>query len=698
MSKKQKIIDSVCTYCGVGCDVAAVVEEGELKKLYAKEGGKVSRGKLCIKGKEGWKYLYSPLRIKEARVKKSFFEANKKLFASKEPLTSKANSDYFTLSYEEAYDAVAAKLIEITSKYKNEAVAGIGGARTSCESGYAFQRFLRKVIGSPHIDNCARVCHSPSLAGLRRTVGEGAATNPFDDILKAEFLLVIGSNTTEAHPIVANRVVDAVNAGTTLAVIDVREIQLSKKANFQLTIPYEANLLVLNMMAFVILKEKLYDKEFVKKRVSGFEEYKASIYADAYANPDFFASVKGYENLAVKIKEVARTYAKSRSMILWGLGVTEHLDGSAAVSAIANLALLTANVGKEGAGLMPLRGQNNVQGACDMGCLPYFAPDYGSLEVEGLKTPDILEAAANKEIRALYNIGEDLSHIHANLNRVQKSLQAFEMIVVHEVIEADMTGIADVVFGVKSAYEKKGVYANAERRLHLSNPLIESDLPDDWEILNELTKRIKPSLSFASQEELWDEARGSISRYEGASYERLSQNNDGLQWPVTIEGDTPRLHEKKFRTADGIAKLFYQGYELRGHVAQLLRGENGGYWLTSGRIIAHYNNASQTRVVDKLLLSCCEDVLLVSHDDAKKLDMTQAAVLRSQYGESAPLKLKESKTIKKGTLYTTFHFKESKINYLFGDEGDEITKTPRFKALKVEIVQSADIIKPKNGT
>jgi formate dehydrogenase major subunit len=686
LHKNQKIIDSVCTYCGVGCDIAALVEDGEVKKVYAKEGGKVSRGKLCIKGKEGWRYLYSPLRIKEARVKKSFFEANQALFVGKKMQVCTANENYFVLSYEDAYDAVAAKLKEVKKLHGSHAIAGIGGARTSCESSYALQRFLRQVIGSPHIDNCARVCHSPSLAGLRRTVGEGAATNPFDDILKAEFLLVIGSNTTEAHPIVSNRVIDAVNAGTTLAVVDVREIQLSKKANFQLTIPYEANLLVLNMMAHVILKEKLYDKEFLKKRVSGFEAYKEQILSDEYANPEFFAGVKGYENLVLKIKEVARSYAKSRSMILWGLGVTEHLDGSAAVSAIANLALLTGNIGKPSAGLMPLRGQNNVQGTCDMGCLPYFNPDYQVPKEIGLKTQDMVEAAIQGSMKVFYNVGEDLTHIHANLSKLHKGLENLEMIVTHEVIEADMTSKADVVFGVKSAYEKKGIYTNAERRVHLSRPLVECDLPDDWEVINEITKRLDDSLVFGSQDELWDEARSVVKRYEGATYERLSKNNDGLQWPVGLDADTPMLHETKFRTADGIAKFFYQKYKLRGHVEELI-GAQSSYWLTTGRIISHYNNASQTRSVEKLICAYGEDVLLVSHEDAKKLDMTKRVTLRSEYGKTSPLTPKESKTIKKGTLYTTFHFKESKINYIFGDEGDEITKTTRFKAVKVELLQ-----------
>lgn len=686
LHKKHTTINSVCTYCGVGCDIVAVVEDGEIKKVHARENGVVSRGKLCIKGKEGWKYVYSDRRIKEARVKKSFFEKNNELFKTKNPQTSSGDENYFVIPYAEAYDAVAAKLKEITKKYGAGAIAGVGGARTSCESSYSFQRFMRKVVGSPHIDNCARVCHSPSLAGLRRTIGEGAATNPFDDIFKTEFLLVIGSNTTEAHPIVANRVIEAANAGATLAVMDVREIQLTKKANFQLTIPYEANLLVLNMMAYVILKEKLYDKEFVKKRAADFDAYKAAILADEYANPEFFAKVAGYESLATKIKEVARTYAKSRSMILWGLGVTEHLDGSAAVSAIANLAIITGNIGKEGAGLMPLRGQNNVQGTCDMGCLPYYDPDYQVPSEIGLKTQDVLAAAMDGKMKALINIGEDISHIHANLNMVQNALECFDMIVTNEVIEADMTAKADVVFGVKSAYEKKGVYTNAERRLHLSHPIVQCGLPDDWEVLNELTKRLSPDLAFGSQDELWSEARSVISRYAGASYERLEANPDGLQWPVEIEADTPRLHEKKFRTPDGMAKPYYQKYNPRGHIAEMLNAESG-YWLTTGRTIAHYNNASQTRSVEKLVEAYDKDVLLVSHEDAKKLDMSKPVTLRSEYGESAPLMPKESKTIKKGTLYTTFHFRESRVNYLFGDEGDEITKTSRFKAVKVSLLQ-----------
>lgn len=685
---RSHFIDSVCTYCGVGCDIAAHVENGEIVKITAREGGRVSQGRLCIKGKEGHSFLTSDKRLKNHRVKKSFLEANKELFCAvlKGAAFGAQIDGYMECDFETATALAALKLGEIKGRYGADSIACIGGARSSCESAYTLQKFCRETIQSPHVDTCARVCHSPSLAGLKKTIGEGAATNPFDDILEAEFLLVIGSNTTEAHPIVANRILKAVQNGASLAVADVREIQLSKKANYKLTLPPEANLLFLNMMAYVIVSEKLYNKSFIEKRTKGWKEYKERILKDPFANPDLFKRLKGYENLAIAAKETARIYAKSRSTILWGLGVTEHIDGSKAVSAIANLAMMTGNIGKTGAGLMPLRGQNNVQGACDVGCLPYYAPDYSKPDREGLKTPEIVEAIERGEIKAIVNMGEDLTHIHANLNKVEPAIKKLEFLAVLEIVEASMTAKADILFAVKSAYEKSGVYVNAERRLHLSRPLVNSALPDDWEVMSALANRLGGKWGFADSKSVWDETRERVGRFREASYERLLQNNDGLQWPVGAE-DTPRLHINSFRTDDGLGVFAYNGYEKRGFVSALLDEQKPKLTLTTGRIIAQYNNARQTRLSPKLLSAYSEDVALISREDAKKLDLSKKAVLRSAYGESAPLSLKESKTIKKGTLFATFHFEESGINRLFGDEADTETKTPRFKAVEVEIFQ-----------
>ena len=686
------VVDTVCTYCGVGCDISFKLDDGQIVKAFAKKEGTVSKGKLCIKGRKGWEYLYSPYRIKKPRIKKSFIEKNRALFPEyiKRHLDTLIDfdKDFYEADFSLAYDITAWKLKQIVSKYSCDAVAGIGGARTNCESAYFFQKFIREYLGSPHIDNCARVCHSPSLKGMRTTIGEGAATNPFDDIYDAEFLIVIGSNTTEAHPIVSNRIIEAVRNKAKLAVFDVREIPLFKFADFKCVIPFEANLLVLNMMARVIIEEKLYNEKFLRERTKGFEELKEKILNDEFSNPDFFKNIKGYEYLSEKIREVARLYAKKRSMILWGLGITEHIDGSYSVMAITHLAMLTGNIGKKGAGLMPLRGQNNVQGACDMGCLPYYAPDYKTPEKIGLMTPDIIDAVLEGRIKAIYNIGEDIAHIHSNQNKVKKALENLEFLVVNEIFPTQITKYADVVFGVRSAYEKEGVYINAERRLHLSQPVLKSDLPDDWEVLREIVKRIGYEADYETSEDIWNEVREVANeRFSGADYSKLKKNRlRGLQWPVN-GSDTPVLHTDRFRTKDGYGRFVYKQWELRGMVKELLeKGYIEEFYLTTGRALVHYNNAAQTKECVSLLSKMGEDVVYASVEDREKLKNAKKVILKSEYGETDVLPLVFSEGIKKGTLYTTFHFAKSKINFIFGDEGDSFVKTSRFKSVKVKVI------------
>jgi formate dehydrogenase major subunit len=683
-------LDSVCAYCGVGCDISVTVQDNKIKSVTARPEGIVSEGQLCIKGKYGFDFAQSPNRLKKVKIKKSFLDKNDLFIPKKLKVALSAyhvnNDGYIYPSLELAYELVAWKLTQITSIHGNFSFAGIGGARGNCESSYLFQKFVRKVVKSPHIDNCARVCHAPTLKGMRAIIGEGAATNPFIDIKNSEFLIVIGSNTTEAHPIVANKVIASVKRGTKLAVFDVRDIAIAKSAEYNCVIPFESNLLVLNMLAYVIVKEKLYDKEFIDKRVKEFEEFSESILSDPYADPEFFKQIEGYEYLSEMIPQVAREYASKKSMILWGLGITEHLDGSYAASAICNLAVLTGNIGKSGAGLMPLRGQNNVQGTCDMGCLPYYNPDYEHPLVEGKKTPDIINAIEEGEIKALFNMGEDIAHIHANQTKIQSALEKLELLVVNELFDNEITKFADIVFGVKSTYEKTGVYVNAERRLHLSQPLVKNDLPDDWEVLQGIAKAMDSDFNYQSSKEIWEEVNVKVAkRYSGATYEKLEQNRmNGLQWPVGEE-ETPILHIDQFRTKDGFATLRYKKYHLRGMVQELFKDKRTDFYLTTGRIITHYNNAAQTKESEKLISKHSEDVLLVSTEDSELFKGKLSVVLKSQYGKTNPLRFKLSKGIKKGTMYVSFHHAKSKINFLFGDESDELTKTARFKSIKVTV-------------
>ncbi|HHH19023.1 MAG TPA: formate dehydrogenase [Campylobacterales bacterium] len=692
MTKKYafKEVESVCTYCGVGCDITAVVENNTIQEIYAQKDGYVSQGKLCIKGKYGYDFVESEERVREPRIRKIFLEKNPTIHEQFAEQLHAFDDTFMTCDLETATGIAAMKLSEIKATFGGDSFCAIGGARTNCESAYTFQKFCRETMDSPHVDNCARVCHSPSLKGMRATIGEGAATNPFNDIYDTEFMVVIGSNTMEAHPIVSNRMVDMARKHNNLAVIDVRETKLAKLAKHNCIIPYEANLLILNMMAYVIIDEELYDKDFVANRTTGFDAYKEQIMNDPYANPEFFKQVEGYEYLAKMIPNIAREYAVKKSMIFWGLGITEHLDGSYAVMAITHLGLMTGNVGKRGAGLMPLRGQNNVQGACDMGCLPYYAPDYQQPKVEGLMTPQLIDAMIEGKIKGLLNMGEDISHIHPNINKIDKALNNLEFIMVQELFMTDIAQRADIIIGVRSAYEKTGVYVNAMRRLHLSQPLVESDLPDDWEVLTMMDKKLGGSFGYETSEDVWNEVtQVAPNRFSGAKYYRLERHRKrGMQWPIYHE-DTPILHLLDFRTEDGLGRYVYHQYEPRGMIQEILdkafyKEGLDGFYLTTGRTLAHYNNAAQTKRSKKLLTKYDEDVLLASTEDEGKFG--DKVILRTEHGETAVLNVKYTDKVKPRTLFTTFHHAKSKINAIFGDESDELILTARFKSLRVTIV------------
>ncbi len=686
--ENTKTIDSVCTYCGVGCDIAAHVKDNKILKIFAHPDGVVSQGKLCVKGKYGFDFVDSKERLRIPRIKKSFLEKNP---AIKDAIASSLvefDDVWFECDLDSATTASAMKLQDIHTRFGRKSIASIGGARTSCESVYLFQKFTRHTLGSPHVDNCARVCHSPSLKGMRTTIGEGAATNPYNDIYNCEFMIVIGSNTIEAHPIIANRIVEVAVKHDNMAVFDVREIKLHKFAKYKAIMPYEANLLVLNMLAYVIITEELYSDSFIAERTKGFDEFKEKILNDPYANPKYFESIEGYEYLGKMIPKIAREYALKKSMIFWGLGITEHIDGSYAVMAITHLALMTGNIGKSGAGLMPLRGQNNVQGACDMGMLPYYDPDYQTPKEIGLMTPQLVDKMLDGDIKAVLNMGEDLMHIHPNINKIEKALQKLEFLMVQELFMTEIAQRADIVIGVKSAYEKTGVYINAMRRLHLSQPFVESDLPDDWEVVQMLDNKMGGNYAYKNSNQIWDEVREvAYRRFSGASYIRLERHRKrGLQWPVHTE-DTPILHQLDFRTDDGLGEFHYHQYKLRGMVEEIVNKSLSGYYLTTGRTIAMYNNSAQTKQTPNLMEKYSEDLLLVNEGDA--CDFTsERVILKSKNGQTTPLRVKFTDKVEPKTLFTTFHHADSKINALFGDERDELILTPAFKSIKVEVINA----------
>jgi len=682
----METIDSVCTYCGVGCDIAAHVEENKIVKIFAHPDGVVSQGKLCIKGKYGYDFVDADDRLRIPRIRKNFLEKNPEIKAAIASTLVDLDETWYETDLDAATTACAMKMKETQKNYGRKSICSIGGARTSCESSYLFQKFTRHTLNSPHVDNCARVCHSPSLSGMRVTIGEGAATNPYNDIYNCEFMLVIGSNTTEAHPIIANRIIDVAREHDNLAVFDVREIKLHRFSKYKAIMPHEANLLTLNMLAYVIIDEELYDENFLADRTKDFDDFKEKIMNDPYANPDYYNGIEGYEYLSKMIRKVAREYALKKSMIFWGLGITEHLDGSYAVMAMVHLALMTGNIGKPGAGLMPLRGQNNVQGTCDMGMLPYYDPDYQEPKEVGLMTPQLVDEMLEDRVKVVLNIGEDLTHIHPNLNKIDRAFEKLDMIFVQELFMTDIAKRADIVVGVKSAYEKTGVYVNAMRRLHLSQPLVKSDLPDDWEVLQLLDNKMGGDYDYASSKEVWEEVQKvAYRRFSGADYHRLEKHRKrGLQWPVHTE-DTPILHQLDFRTDDGLGHFKYNQYKLRGMIKEIMEKKLTGYHLSTGRTLAHYNNAAQTSRSENLMKRYDEDILLVCEADAADFT-TEKVILRSAYGETTPLTIKITDKVQPKTLFSTFHHAKSKINALFGDARDEVILTAAFKTIKVEVI------------
>jgi len=316
----NEIINSVCTYCGVGCDIAANVKDNKIQSIFAHPDGVVSEGKLCVKGKYGFDFVDAPDRLRMPRIKKSFLAKNPAIYEAIALHVKALDETWYETTLDAATTAAAMKLAEIQKQYGEKSICAIGGARTSCESSYLLQKFMRHTLHSPHVDNCARICHSPSLKGMRTTIGEGAATNPYNDIYQTEFMIVIGSNTTEAHPIIANRIVDMATKHDNLAVFDVREITLHRLAKYKGIIPHESNLLILNMLAYVIITEELYNEHFLKDRTLGFEAFKTMILNDPFANPNYFENIEGYAYLSKLIPKVAREYALKKSMIFWGAG------------------------------------------------------------------------------------------------------------------------------------------------------------------------------------------------------------------------------------------------------------------------------------------------------------------------------------------------------------------------------------------
>jgi formate dehydrogenase major subunit len=670
---------TTCVYCGTGCEMLAGVRDGQLITMRPALDAAVNRGHLCVKGRYAWGYVNAADRVTT-------------------PLLRAPDGRWLEVGWEEAYDFIAARLKAIRTEHGADSIGVLGSARATNEENYLAQKFARQVIGTNNVDCCARVCHAPSAAALKAMLGTGAATNHFDDIEKAALILVAGANPRENHPIIGARILQAVKRGAKLIVIDPRAIDLTESADIHLALRPGSNVLLFNAMSATIIEEGLFDRKFVDARVAGFEKFCAFI--SDYA-PEKVAGRCAVS--APDIRAAARLYARhAPAMSVHGLGITEHEQGTDGVMALINLALLSGNLGKPGAGINPLRGQNNVQGAAHMGCEPRHLTGYLPLhenserfarvwgaplpESPGLDLMQMMDAARAGRFKGLWVFGFDVCLTLADMHNTRAGLARMELVVVQDIfLNETAKAFGHVFLPAATHLEKEGTFMNADRRVQRVRQVIppRGASRPDWEIFCDMARKMGEgdAFDFNNAEEIWDEVRSVWTAGKGLSYARLEQEN--LHWPCPDEQHpgTPVLHETRFPIGERATLACVKADEPSETV-------DGDYplMLVTGRHLQHFNAGTMTYRTPNVVLAST-DVLEISPADAAQLGLVDGSSVRviSRQGEvTLPLRL--SDRVKRGELFTTFHRPDLAINRLTTPCRDGPTGAPAYKCTAVRLV------------
>jgi len=683
-------VRTICSYCGVGCNLEVSVQDNKILSIEAPKDAAVNSGHTCLKGRYAWRFYNHDDRLDSPLVK-----IDGKL--------TKVTWDY-------AFEYIANRLTNIKTKYGSDAIAGISSARCTNEENYLLQKMMRVVIGTNNIDCCARVCHSPTAYGMQKSYGTGAATNSIEDLKQTEFILLIGANPTAAHPVTGAKIKQKVMKGTPLIVLDPVKTELARYANWHIQLRPGTNVAVLNMMAYFIIQSNLVDHEFVSTRTEEYQSYCQAIMA---LDIDELATIAGVDK--VLVEQAAIAYAKAdKAMSFHGLGVTEHSQGSRAIMCIADLVMLTGNIGREGVGMNPLRGQNNVQGAADMGCQPHQGAGYFPVDDEtnikyyqehydisedslvnlsqwptevGYKIPEMFNAALAGKLKALWILGEDVVQTDPNQNHVVASLANLDLLIVQEIFLSETAKMADVVLPGTSFLEKSGTFTNGERRVQKVNAAVppRAGCKTDGQIIVEMMQALDfKQEQYTTVDELADKVLQEIAQvvpfFAGITWQNLGDN--GLQWPVSSNGvDTKILHIDSFKR--GLGKFHF--YEFEESQEVITNSDKFPLILTTSRNLEHYNAGTMTRrTANENIIS--EDVLLVSSQDAAEKGISDNSKVRlfSARGEIV-LTAQVSDKVKQGILFTTFHFPELMINRVTGDVTDKHTKCPEYKVVAVGI-------------
>jgi formate dehydrogenase major subunit len=667
---------TTCPYCGVGCEMSVGTRDGRIVSVKPVLDAPVSKGHLCVKGRYAFDFVSADDRATAPMIREG--------------------GSWRRTSWTEARAFVADRLRELIERHGADSIGMLGSARATNEDNYIAQKFARAVVGTNNVDCCARVCHTPSGAALKSMLGAGLDTNSFDDIEVARTILIWGANPTEDHPIVGARIKQAARRGARLIVVDPRRIELVEYAACHLPIRPGTNIALLNAMAHTVVTEKLFDREFVDRRVSGFDEF--AHFIEAWS-PERVAPICGVD--AEAIRAAARLYATgSPAMSFHGLGLTEHVQGTDGVKNLINLALLTGNLGKPGAGVNPLRGQNNVQGAAHMGCEPAtlagstpikegreaFGQRWGA-EVpltHGLHLLEMMDAASAGRLKALWVIGYDILLSNANATETARAFGALDLVIVQDLFLTETARqFGSVFLPACSSFEKDGTFMNAERRVQRVRAAIRpagSSKPD-WQILCEIARAMGgQGFDFQGPEQIWDEVRSLCDGARGMTYARL--DSGGLQWPCPTEDHpgTQILHRDSFAIGP---RATLRPIEYQPSPETIT--PDYPFLLTTGRSLYQFNAATMTGRTKNTELRR-GDVLDISPSDAGRLALGEADSVRvvSRYG-AAVLPVRLSNAMAAGQLFATFHTVEVFLNVLTSPHRDGAVGTPEYKLTAVRL-------------
>ena len=685
MGTPERSVVTTCAYCGVGCSFKAEVKGQEVVRMVPAKAGKANEGHSCVKGRFAYGYATHKDRIVKPMIRASI------------------DDPWREVSWGEAVGYAASEFKRIQAKYGRDSIGAITSSRCTNEEVFLIQKLVRVGFGNNNVDTCARVCHSPTGYGLSKTFGTSAGTQDFKSVDEADVILVIGANPTDAHPVFASRMKRRLRAGAKLIVVDPRRIDLVRtphvQADFHLALRPGTNVAVINAFGHVIVTEGLVNEAFVRERCdpANFESW-ARFIAEESHSPEATAAKTGVD--AAALRAAARLYAKGgNAAIYYGLGVTEHSQGSSTVMAMANLAMATGNIGREGVGVNPLRGQNNVQGSCDMGSFPHEFSGYRHVSDDatrdvferlwgvplskepGLRIPNMMDEAVEGGFKGLYVQGEDIAQSDPDTQHITAGLEAMECVIVQDLFLNETARYAHVFFPGASFLEKDGTFTNAERRINRVRKAMEPLAGKaDWEATIAFAEALGVHMSYGHPSEIMDEIALTTPTFRGVSYARLDELGS-IQWPCNAaapEG-TPIMHVDRFVRGKGQFMLteYVPTDERTGPLFPLL--------LTTGRILTQYNVGAQTRRTSNSLWHE-EDVLEIHPFDAESRGVADGDLvsLQSRVGDVA-LHAKISERMQPGVVYTTFHHPGSGANVVTTDNSDWATNCPEYKVTAVQV-------------